>query len=143
MGIDHSNPYIHSTTVLCDITLRPSCSATTKYSYMVGLYTGDANTINIYNFRRSARPIYVYGVACTGNETSLLNCTKGEAEVPLFCSEFLDVGVLCSREFNTVHAEVHLHIKGSEPKWSIPKLRMGNCPNSTNIGIAISIMRYF
>ena len=24
MGIDHSNPYIHSTTVVCDITLQIS-----------------------------------------------------------------------------------------------------------------------
>ena len=44
-------------------------------------------------FGQGTGPVLLHGVACTGNESSLLNCSRQIGVT--YCSHFYDVGVIC------------------------------------------------
>ena len=59
---------------------------------------GSALSIDGGNFGRGVGNIHLTGLACTGNETSLANCTIVRTFFSFFCSHDFDVGILCPSE---------------------------------------------
>jgi len=47
-----------------------------------------------HNFGRGAGPVFLYGVGCSGTESSLLSCSHGGIRFN-WCSHLSDAGVVC------------------------------------------------
>ena len=52
-----------------------------------------------HNFGRGTGPVYLYGVGCSGTESSLLNCSHSGIRFN-WCPHYYDAGVVCPCELD-------------------------------------------